>query len=85
MGTWPIYKKHFLQLILKKAQKNQQLSFDKISPRDFYFFPFFSICTCQPLVNGLFFQWFCLETEGKHMKTYLTFSEAALKSAIAIP
>ena len=22
------------------------LSFDRISPRDFYFFPFFSICTC---------------------------------------
>ena len=33
MGTWPIYKKHFLQLILTK-----KLSFDKISPRDFFFF-----------------------------------------------
>ena len=43
MGTWPIYKKHFLQLILTK-----KLSFDKISPSDFYFFPFFSICTCVP-------------------------------------
>ena len=43
MGTWPIYKKHFLQLILTK----KNLSFDKISPRDFYFFPFFSICTCM--------------------------------------
>ena len=42
MGTWPIYKKHFLQLILTK----KTLPFDKISPRDFYFFPFFSICTC---------------------------------------
>ena len=42
MGTWPIYKKHFLQLILTK----RKLSFDKISPSDFYFFPFFSICTC---------------------------------------
>ena len=36
-------------------------------------------------MNGLFFQWFCLETEGKHMKNYETFSEAALKSAIGIP
>ena len=34
MGTWSIYKKHFLQLILTK----KNLSFDKISPRDFYFF-----------------------------------------------
>ena len=41
MGTWPIYKN--LQLLLTKKK---QLSFDKISPRDFYFFPFFSICTC---------------------------------------
>ena len=24
----------------------KNLSFDKISPRDFYFCPFFSICTC---------------------------------------
>ena len=24
----------------------KKLSFDKISPHDFYFFPFFSICTC---------------------------------------
>ena len=37
------------------------------------------------LVNGLSFQWFCLDTVGKHMKNYITFSEAALKSAIAIP
>ena len=37
------------------------------------------------LVNGLSFQWFCLETVGKHMENYVTFSEAALKSAIAIP
>ena len=35
MGTWPIYKKHFLQLILTKKP-----SFDKISDRDFYFFSF---------------------------------------------
>ena len=34
MGTWPIYKN--LQLILTKTK----LSFDKISPRDFYFFSF---------------------------------------------
>ena len=39
MGTWPIYKKHFLQLILTKKNK-KNLSFDKISPRDFYFFSF---------------------------------------------
>ena len=25
----------------------KKLSFDKISPRDFYFFPFFLICTCS--------------------------------------
>ena len=41
--------------------------------------------TVGELVNGLFFQWFCLKTAGKHMKKYVTFSEAALKSAIAIP
>ena len=46
MGTWPIYKK--LQLILTK----KKLSFDKISPRDFYFFPFFSICTCIHFTLG---------------------------------
>ena len=34
MGTLPIYKKHFLQLILTKKKK---LSFDKISPRDLFF------------------------------------------------
>ena len=38
MGTWPIYKKHFLQLIWIK-----NLSFDKISPHDFYFLP----CLCN--------------------------------------
>ena len=27
----------------------KNLSFDKISPHDFYFFPFFSICTCPVL------------------------------------
>ena len=26
--------------------KIKTFSFDKMSPRDFYFFPFFSICTC---------------------------------------
>ena len=37
-------------------------------------------------MNGLFFQWFCLETEAKTCeKNYVTLSEAALKSAIAIP
>ena len=50
MGTWPIYKKHFLQLILTK----KPLSFDKIYPRDFYFFPFFSICTCEILDAVIF-------------------------------
>ena len=43
------------------------------------------ILSLGELVNGLFFQWFCLETEGKHKKNYVTFSEAALKSARAIP
>ena len=33
MGTWPIYKKTLPTNDLKK----QQLSFDKISPHDFYF------------------------------------------------
>ena len=42
------------------------------------------ISTLGELVNGLFFQWFCLETEGKHMKNYVTYSEASLKSARAI-
>ena len=37
-------------------------------------------------MNGLFFQWFCLETEGKTCeKNNVTLSEAALKSTIAIP
>ena len=37
-----------LQKTLPTTDLNQKknLSFDKISPRDFYFFPFFSICTC---------------------------------------
>ena len=34
-------------------------------------------------MNSLFFQWFCLETDM--WKNYVTLSEAALKSAIAIP
>ena len=39
--------------------KKKQLSFDKISPRDFYVCPFFSICTCQliDLDNGLALNW----------------------------
>ena len=37
----------------KKQNKKQQLSFDKISPRDFYFFPFFSICTLVQLGMGV--------------------------------
>ena len=33
-----------------------------------------------------FFQWFCLETDGKtYEKNYVTLLETALKSAIAIP
>ena len=52
MGTWPIYKKHFLQLILTKKNK-KKLSFDKISPRDFHFLLFFSICTCVIKVQVL--------------------------------
>ena len=35
-----------LQKIATDLNK-KKLSFDKISPRDFYFFPFFSICTCN--------------------------------------
>ena len=36
-----------LQKTLPTTDLNKKkLSFDKISPRDFYFFPFFSICTC---------------------------------------
>ena len=42
MGTWPIYKKTLYTTDLN----NKKLSFDKIPPHDFYFFPFFSICTC---------------------------------------
>ena len=34
MGTWPIYKKTLPTTDLNK----KNLSFDKISPRDFYFF-----------------------------------------------
>ena len=29
--------------------KKKKLSFDKKSPRDFYFCPFFSICTCNTI------------------------------------
>ena len=36
-----------LQKTLPTTDFNKKnLSFDKISPRDFNFFPFFSICTC---------------------------------------
>ena len=42
-----------LQKTLPTTDLNKKdLSFDKISPRDFYFFPFFSICTCWPFVWG---------------------------------
>ena len=34
----------------------KNLSFDKISPRDFYFFPFFSICTCVFLSLSLIYK-----------------------------
>ena len=43
------------------------------------------ILNLSELVNGLSFQWFCLETGGKDMKNYVTFLEAARKFAIAIP
>ena len=32
--------------------KKKQVSFDKISPRDFYFCPFFSICTSGYITHG---------------------------------
>ena len=39
-----------LQRTLSTTDHNKKtLSFDKISPRDFYLFPFFSICTCAPV------------------------------------
>ena len=42
-----------LQKTLPTIDLNKKnLSFDKISPRDFYFCPFFSICTCLPLVRA---------------------------------
>ena len=52
MGTWLIYKKTLLT-----SDLNKKLPFDKISPHDFYFFPFFSICNCYilPLVVNCFF------------------------------
>ena len=43
MGTWPIYKKHFLQLILTK----KTFHLIKYLLATFIFFPFFSICTCH--------------------------------------
>ena len=49
MGTWPIYKKTLPTIDLNK----KKLSFDKISPHDFYVFPFFSICTCFILLLGM--------------------------------
>ena len=49
-----------LQKILPTTDLNKKkLSFDKISPRDFYFFPFFSICTCT----------WCTESYGLLMYT----------------
>ena len=50
MGTWPIYKKTLPATDLN----NKKLSFDKISPHDFYFFPFFTICTCTALTAGIY-------------------------------
>ena len=45
MGTWPIYKKTLPTTDLNKKKK---LSFDKISPRDFYFFSFlFNLYLCN--------------------------------------
>ena len=44
MGTWPIYKKHFLQLILTK---NNNFHLIKYFLATFIFFPFFSISTCS--------------------------------------
>ena len=48
--TCPINYGHLadLQKALPTIDLNKKkLSFDKISPRDFYFCPFFSICTCS--------------------------------------
>ena len=45
MGTWPIYKKHFVQRILTKKKK-----FDKISPHDFYFFLSFQSVLVQEYI-----------------------------------
>ena len=48
--TCPINYGHLadLQKALPTIDLNKKnLSFDKISPRDFYFCPFFSICTCM--------------------------------------
>ena len=59
MGTWPIYKKHFLQLILTK-EKN--LSFDKISPRDFYFFSFLFNLHLYNYLNLSYFLGLCHDT-----------------------
>ena len=49
MGTWPIYKKHFLQLILTK--KNCHLITYLLAT--FIFFPIFSFCTCFLIVARL--------------------------------
>ena len=60
MGTWPIYKKHFLQLILTK----KTLSFDKIPPRDFYFFPFlFNLYLSLLWLGSLNIEWVCLQVQ----------------------
>ena len=55
--TCPINYGHLadLQKALPTIDLNKKnLSFDKISPRDFYFCPFFSICTCTLLWIGYF-------------------------------
>ena len=53
-GTWPSYKKLPTPDLNKKI-----LSFDKISPHDFYFFPF------------LFNMYLCFVTVGKIRKEFL--------------
>ena len=52
MGPWPIYKKHFLQLILTK----KTFHLIKFLLATFIFFPFFSICTCI-FLTSYFREW----------------------------
>ena len=60
MGTWPIYKKHFLQLILTK----KTFHLIKYLLATFIFFPFFSICTCSILVQA---KALCCQTTSHYM------------------